>query len=48
MPATTAADRADAVEMLPVDRDIFEDAATKQRARVAQAAKSSDNRKKGH
>jgi hypothetical protein len=41
MPPTTAADWADAAAILPVDRDIFEEAAAKQRARVGQSAKAS-------
>jgi len=41
MPATTVADWADAAVILPVDRDIFKEAAAKQRARAAQMAKKS-------
>lgn len=41
MPATTEADWADAAVVLPVDRDIFQEAAAKQRARAAQMAKKS-------
>jgi hypothetical protein len=37
MPATTAADWADATIILPVDRDIFEEAAAKQHARAKAA-----------
>jgi hypothetical protein len=59
MPATTAADWADATVILPVDRDIFEEAAAKQRARVVEnrakdqggsakeAARVLDSRSKG-
>ncbi|MBI3514749.1 MAG: hypothetical protein HY060_11910 [Proteobacteria bacterium] len=46
MPATMAADWADATVILPVDRDIFEEAAAKQRVRAAQAAKNPGDRKK--
>jgi hypothetical protein len=48
MPATTAADWAHATVILPVDRDIFEEAAVKQSLRAAQAAKRPGDRKKGH
>ena len=48
MPATTVADWADAIVILPVDRDIFEQAAAKQRARLARPAKARGDRRKGH
>jgi hypothetical protein len=48
MPATTAADWADAIVMLPVDRDIFEEAAAKQRVRAAPGEKKPGRRKKDH
>jgi hypothetical protein len=47
MPATTRADWADAVMILPVDRDIFEEAAAKQRLRAKpKAAQTAAVRKK--
>ena len=42
MPATTAADWADATVILPVDPDIFEEASAKQRARAASAGRQRD------
>ena len=51
MPATTAADWADATMILPVDADIFEEASAKQRARAAGIGHKRDviaaRRKKG-
>ena len=41
MPATEAADWADATAILPVDRDIFDEAAAKQQARTEAASKKS-------
>jgi hypothetical protein len=48
MPATTAADWADATVILPVDQDIFEEAAAKQRMRAARAARKPGDRTKDH
>ncbi|MBI1776038.1 MAG: hypothetical protein HYR63_11885 [Proteobacteria bacterium] len=48
IPATTAADWVDAAVVLPVDRDIFEEAGAKQRARAVQAAKKPGKQKRDY